>query len=104
MYADASQKYNFSDMIIVDGSEETIKKEDIMHIQEEFNKTALEATGKKIYILNRVENATADAMNALLKFLEEPASDVTAILSDSWIKCCRPSYQDVRKYLSAKLR
>lgn len=71
---------NFSDMIIVDGSEKTIKKEDIMHIQEEFNKTALEATGKKIYILNRVENATADAMNALLKFLEEPASDVTAIL------------------------
>ena len=71
---------NFSDLIIIDGSIKTIKKEDIMHIQEEFNKTALEATGKKIYILNLVENATADVMNSLLKFLEEPASDVTAIL------------------------
>ena len=71
---------SFADMIVVDGSNKTIKKEDILHIQEEFTKTAFEATGKKIYILNLVENATPDAMNSLLKFLEEPAADVTAIL------------------------
>lgn len=70
----------FADMILVDGSVKTIKKEDILRIQEEFTKTAFEAAGKKIYILNLVENATADAMNALLKFLEEPVRDVTAIL------------------------
>lgn len=71
---------NYSDMIIVDGKNKSIKKPDILHIQEEFTKTALEIKGKKIYILNLVENATADALNSLLKFLEEPVSDVYAIL------------------------
>lgn len=71
---------NFADLIVIDGSQNTIKKEDIAHIQEQFTKTALEATGKKIYILNLVENATISALNALLKFLEEPSSDVVAIL------------------------
>lgn len=71
---------NYTDMILVDGANTTIKKEAILSIQEEFSKTALEAKGKKIYILNLVENATPDALNTLLKFLEEPVKDVYAIL------------------------
>lgn len=71
---------NFADMILIDGSEKTIKKDDILKIQEQFTKTALEVTSKKIYILNLIENATIDALNTLLKFLEEPSSDVIAIL------------------------
>lgn len=43
-----------------------------MKLQEMFTKTALEEKSYKIYIMNHVENATPDAMNALLKFLEEP--------------------------------
>lgn len=70
----------YTDLIVVDGSVQSIKKEDILHIQEEFTKTATEASGKKIYILNLVENATLDALNSLLKFLEEPVQDVIAIL------------------------
>lgn len=38
---------NYSDMIIVDGKNKSIKKPDILHIQEEFTKTALEIKGKK---------------------------------------------------------
>ena len=71
---------NFSDFILVDGSIKSIKKDEILKIQEQFTKTALEATAKKIYILNLIENATIDALNSLLKFLEEPTSDVIAIL------------------------
>lgn len=71
---------NYSDFILIDGSKTSIKKQDILKIQENFNKTALEKKGKKVYILNQVENATIDALNSLLKFLEEPSDDVVAIL------------------------
>lgn len=71
---------NFSDMIVLDGTTTSIKKENILKLQHEFMKTGLEHTGKKIYVLNRAENATPDALNSLLKFLEEPGSDMIAIL------------------------
>jgi len=70
----------FADMIILDGSTVSIKKENILKLQHEFQKTGLEHTGKKIYILNYAENATSDALNSLLKFLEEPTDDMVAIL------------------------
>lgn len=71
---------NFSDLIVLDGTSTSIKKDHILKLQHEFNKTGLEHTGKKIYILQRAENATPDALNSLLKFLEEPTSDMVAIL------------------------
>lgn len=71
---------NFSDMIVLDGSSVSIKKDSIIKLQHEFNKTGLERTGKKFYILDHAENATPDALNSLLKFLEEPSSDMIAIL------------------------
>ncbi|MCI9292113.1 MAG: DNA polymerase III subunit delta [Erysipelotrichaceae bacterium] len=72
--------HNFADMVILDGKNTSIKKENILKLQYKFHKTGLEHTGKKIYILNFAENATADALNSLLKFLEEPASEMIAIL------------------------
>ncbi len=71
---------NYADLIIKDGTDSSIKKEDILNIQEQFSKTAIEAKERKIYILNMIENATPEALNSLLKFLEEPSEDVTAIL------------------------
>lgn len=71
---------NYADLIYVDGVKNSIKKKDILSIQEQFSKTNLEQYGKKVYILDGVENATPVAMNALLKFLEEPEGDVLAIL------------------------
>lgn len=74
----ASMQY--ADLLYYDGALQSIKKDDILHIRSQFSKTPLEARGKKIFILNRVENTTAEALNSLLKFLEEPTNDVTAIL------------------------
>lgn len=72
------QQYN--DVIYLDGSMTSIKKKDILSLQERFSKTALEK-GKKIYIINIVENSTTEALNSLLKFLEEPSSsEMVAIL------------------------
>ena len=84
---------NFADMIVVDGKDVSIKKKDILQIQERFTKTAVETTNKKVYILNLIENATADALNSLLKFLEEPTSDVIAILITEQIDKILPTIQ-----------
>lgn len=69
-----------SDVLSLSGEAVSIKKEDMMKLQHELNKTALEKNGRKVYIIERMENATAEAQNALLKFLEEPANDRLAIL------------------------
>lgn len=71
---------NFTDLLILDGTESSIKKEMILQVRDTFSKTALEAYGKKVYIVNACENATPEALNSLLKFLEEPSDDVYAIL------------------------
>lgn len=71
----------YADLVILDGSEKSIKKEDVLHMQEQFSKTALESYGKKIYIIISSENASTEALNSLLKFLEEPSGyDTYAIL------------------------
>ncbi|HEK9103425.1 DNA polymerase III subunit delta' [Bacillus pfraonensis] len=57
----------------------SIKKQQIHDLQEEFSKTGLEAN-KKVYIIEHADRMTANAANTLLKFLEEPSSDTTAIL------------------------
>lgn len=71
----------YADLIVLDGADRSIKKDEILSLQEQFSKTALEGSGKKIYILDHAENATPEALNSLLKFLEEPqGSDTQAIL------------------------
>lgn len=57
----------------------SIKKQQIQMLQEEFTKTGLE-TNKKVYIIGHADRMTVNAANTLLKFLEEPSSEATAIL------------------------
>lgn len=71
-------KYN--DLIYLNGRKATIKKEDIQAIIEQFTLTALERYGQKVYIIDGVEYTSVSGLNSLLKFLEEPSSDVIAIL------------------------
>jgi len=71
----------FGDLIIIDGKKDVIKKQNIEKIEEEFSKTSLEKYGKKVYIINLVENMNEDSINALLKFLEEPMENTYAFLT-----------------------
>ena len=73
-------RQEYADLIYIDGTTTSIKKDDVLKLQESFHKTGLEERGKKIYIMDHAENATPDALNSLLKFLEEPTNDMTAIL------------------------
>lgn len=72
---------NYADLIIIDGALRTIKKEDVQVIEERFETSAVESKGKMIYIINHVENMTQEAINALLKFLEEPSDNIFAFLT-----------------------
>lgn len=72
---------NYPDFIVFDGSEGTIKKEAVTTIESQFDKKAFEAKGIKIYVLHLVENMTDEAVNSLLKFLEEPKDNVFAFLT-----------------------
>jgi len=72
---------NYPDFIVYDGSKKTIKKEDVESIESQFEKKAFEAKGIRIYILHLVENMTVESVNSILKFLEEPGSQIYAFLT-----------------------
>ena len=72
---------NYADFMLIDGSKNTIKVGDIENLQKFLSSSSLERQGKKIYIINRLENANKEAVNALLKTLEEPTSSVYAFIT-----------------------
>lgn len=72
---------NYPDFIVYDGEKKAIKKEEVGNIEEQFEKTAFENKGIMVYILHLVENMTVEAINSILKFLEEPHEGVYAFLT-----------------------
>ena len=72
---------NYADFMLIDGSKNTIKVGDIENLQKFLASSSLEKQGKKIYIINCLENANKEAVNALLKTLEEPSSSVYAFIT-----------------------
>lgn len=73
----------YCDLLMFDGSKESIKKEDILTIQNQFMRAGLESANCKFYVLKNFEQATAQAVNSLLKFLEEPVENVYCIITCS---------------------
>lgn len=82
---------NYPDIIKIDGSKGTIKKEDVLNIESRFEKTAFETKGIMIYIIHLVENMTLDAVNSILKFIEEPESEIYAFLTTNNINNVLPT-------------
>lgn len=72
---------NFPELKIID-DDNTIKKEDLIDLKNEFNKKTI-VGNKKVYIINHAEKLNATAANTMLKFLEEPEEGVIAILITS---------------------
>lgn len=58
---------------------QSIKKEQIIALQEEFSKTSL-VEGPRVYIINEADTMSASAANSLLKFIEEPNGETYGIL------------------------
>lgn len=68
--------YESSHIHWIEAEHTQIKKQQITKLQEEFSKTSL-SDGKRIYVIEDIENLNTQSANALLKFLEEPLSSKT---------------------------
>lgn len=75
------QKEEAIDFRWIHGDQARIKKKEILELQEFFESTSVERANRRIYFLEQFDHATPDAANSLLKFLEEPAPGIFAILS-----------------------
>lgn len=69
-----------TDFILIDGSKGIIKKEEIMNLQNRFKSTALEQYNQKVVIIHQVHTANVQALNSILKFLEEPSGVTTTFI------------------------
>ena len=69
----------FSDLFIIEPDGAWIKKEQVLEIKEKFKTTSLE-NRPRIYAIKEADKLNKYAANSLLKFLEEPDSNVIAIL------------------------
>lgn len=72
---------SYEDLVVLDTKKKPIKIDDIRNLEERFYKTGINKIGKKVYIINCVENLGIDSVNALLKFLEEPSDNTYAFLT-----------------------
>lgn len=70
----------YIDLIHYNGKIETIKKNTIEDIQYQLSKTSVEGHGK-VYYIEFIENSTPEAINSLLKILEEPTEGIFAVFT-----------------------
>lgn len=83
---------SYGDFLYIDGNRKMqISKEELGEIQQLFAKTSLEKSNAKVYILEHIENTSIQAMNSILKFLEEPAENVYAILTTDNVERLLPT-------------
>lgn len=81
----------YPDMIVLDGSVSSIKKADVLDLQQRFSMTSLEKYVYKIFIIKDAHNMTSGAANSLLKFLEEPTPNVLGVLISDEIEAILPT-------------
>lgn len=82
-------KENYTELKIINPVNKIIKKEAILELKNEFKTKSIEGKNE-VYIINDAETLNGAASNTILKFLEEPDSNIVAIFTttnlDSVIK------------------
>lgn len=81
----------YSDLIVLDGSQGSIKKKDVLDLQHQFAMTSLEQYVHKVFLIKDAHKMTIGAANSLLKFLEEPTDNVLGILISDEIEAILPT-------------
>ncbi len=84
------EENNYADLIYIEG-DKNIKAEEVEQIRDQFETTALEKAGHKIFIINNCENLTNKSANSLLKFIEEPTGSLTGIFITTQIERVLPT-------------
>ncbi|WP_008825073.1 DNA polymerase III subunit delta' [Haloplasma contractile] len=92
---------NHPNVIVISPDGNTIKKEQILFLQEEYTKTTLEK-GPKVYIIEHIDRMSVNAINSLLKFIEEPKQDTYIILITETIHRILPTITSRCQVLSFK--
>jgi len=70
---------NYPELKIISPDGMYIKKHQIVDLQQEFSRSAVEGK-KRVYIIRDCDKMRTEAANSMLKFLEEPDDDIVAIL------------------------
>lgn len=70
---------NYAEVKIIEPDGMLIKKQQIINLQQEFSRTAVEGR-KRVYIIRDCDKMRPETANAMLKFLEEPDNNIVAIL------------------------
>lgn len=70
---------NFTEIKMVEPAGLQIKKDQIKDLKKEFSKKAIDSK-QKIYIIDHADQMNETTANSILKFLEEPEPNITAIL------------------------
>ena len=94
---------NYPDFIVLDGSKNVIKKDEVGNVETQFEKTPFETKGIMIYIIHLVENMRVEAVNSILKFLEEPNSEIYAFLTTNNENSVLPTIISRCQHLRLKL-
>lgn len=81
---------NHPNILQVEPDGQFIKIDQIRELMAEFKKTGMEE-GRKIYILHHADKLNIASANMLLKFLEEPEGNVTAILLTEQMQALLPT-------------
>jgi DNA polymerase III subunit delta' len=95
------QHGNHPDLYRIEPDGASIKIDQIRQLQKQFSYRASgSASGTRIYIIQDADKMTMQAANSLLKFLEEPASRILAILITENGQALLPTIQSRAQWLS----
>ena len=72
---------SFPDLIVLDGSEKNIPKDEVVAAMEKLYQSPLDKKGVKILLIKNIENASPQSLNSLLKFIEEPTPNTYIIMT-----------------------
>lgn len=76
---------DYLDLYYFDCSKSIFKKQDAINLQEFCSFNSIDENNKKFYYIVNFELSTKEAFNCLLKFIEEPLSNVYGVLTTSSI-------------------
>ena len=74
-------KKNYKDLVVVDGTNKIIKREELENVHNSFLMSGFEEKNIKFLIFKCCENATKAAINSMLKFTEESKPNVYFIFT-----------------------
>ena len=94
------QNQSYADFKMFSG--EQLKTDVTLSIQEEFNKSSIENENVKIYIIDQIEKAPISSLNKLLKFIEEPTSNIVAIFTSNSVSSILPTIVSRCQVISLK--